>query len=115
MSTLTFKAVIGGVHFDPKKGSVKIQLEATSYVSLDDLTTLGPRDESVRITIESPQSRLAVEAFPLVPKIGDPATPDVAKLDEDSVKWLERAADELREPGEAADGVDNTEGEDKEA
>ena len=58
MSSITFKALIDGVHFDPKKGTVKIQLIAASHVSIDKLTTLGPRDESVQVTLESAQTKI---------------------------------------------------------
>ena len=64
MSTLTFKALIDAVHFDLKKGAVKIQLIATSYVSMDKLTSLAPADESVKITVEGAQTK--IEVFPLV-------------------------------------------------
>jgi hypothetical protein len=94
MSKLTFKAVIGGVHFDPKKGTVKIQLEATSYVSLDELTTLGPQDESIRITLESEQTR--IDEHPHAPTEGDPATPDAVGIDEEGAERLKKAAEELR-------------------
>jgi hypothetical protein len=97
MSSLTFKAVIGAVHFDPKKGIVKIQLEATSYVSLDELTSLGPRDESVRITLESEQTR--IDAPPLAPTEGEPS--DALGLDEEGAELLKKAADELRDPPDA--------------
>ena len=101
MSSLTFKALIGAVHVDPKKGTVKIQLEATSYVSLDELTTLGPRDESVQITLESEQTR--IDVFPLVPTEGEPATPDAVGIDEEEAEWLKKAVDKLEEPGEVVD------------
>jgi hypothetical protein len=41
---MKFKALIDGVHFDAKKGSVKIVLVGASHVSLDELTTLSPKD-----------------------------------------------------------------------
>ena len=75
MSALTFKAVIGGVHFDPKKGIVKIQLEATSYVSLDELTSLGPHDKSIRVRLESEQTKIV--------SVGDPIS-----IDEEAAKKL---------------------------
>jgi hypothetical protein len=59
MSTITFKALINDIHFDPKKGTLKIQLIAANYVSLDKLATLGPQDENVSVTLESAQTRLA--------------------------------------------------------
>jgi hypothetical protein len=103
MSSLTFKAVIGAVHFDPKKGIVKIQLEATSYVSLDALTSLGPRDESVRITLESEQTR--IDAPQLAPTEGVPAAPDAVGLDEEGAEWLKKAADGLEESGGVVDEI----------
>lgn len=101
MSSLRFKAVICGVHFDPKKGTVKIQLEATSYVSLDELTSLGPREEkeSIQITLESEQSK--IDAFPLVPTEGDPATSDAVGIDEEGAEWLKKAAERLRDEPDA--------------
>lgn len=108
MSTLTFKALIGAVHIDPKKGTVKIQLEATSYVSLDELTTLGPREESIRITLESEQTR--IEVHPLVPTEGGIATSEAMGIDEEGAEWLKKAADKLEEPeevvGETAEPLD---------
>jgi hypothetical protein len=59
MSTITFKALINDIHYDPKKGTLKIQLIAANYVSLDKLATLGPQDENVQVTLESAQTRLA--------------------------------------------------------
>ena len=86
MSSVTFKALIDGVHFDPKKGAVKIQLIATSYVSMDKLTSLGPADESVRITLESAQTKIA--------DVRDPTalSPEARVQGE---KWLEEGADVL--------------------
>ena len=80
MRSLTFKALIDGVHFDPKKGALKIQLIATSHVSMDELTSLGPADESVRITLEGAQTK--IDVFPLVP--GAEAAPEEEK-DEDRI------------------------------
>lgn len=99
MSALTFKAVIGGVHIDPKKGIVKIQLEATSYVPLDELTSLGPHDESIRVKFESEETRIG-KLGPLDPiTIDDEAAKNLkefaaARIDqreesEDEEKWLE--------------------------
>lgn len=67
--SLTFKAIIDGVHIDPKKGTVKIQLVATSSVSLDKLTTLSPKDESIHVTLESEQTK--IDVFPLTPEVGE--------------------------------------------
>ena len=97
MSSLTFKALIDGVHFDPKKGAVKIQLIATSHVSMDTLTSLGPADESVKITLESAQTK--IEVFPLVP--GTEAALDGSEKSaeelrgEDVVEEEEEEGDEL--------------------
>jgi hypothetical protein len=103
MSALTFKAVIGGVHFDPKKGIVKIQLEATSYVSLDELTSLGPHDESIRVRFESEQTK--IEVFPLEP----------ITIDEEGAKRLKEAARKLQnvaeEPRDEEKGLDEEDAE----
>ena len=107
MSSLTFKAVIGAVHFDPKKGTVKIQLEATSYVSLDGLASLGPQDESIRITLESEQTR--IDEHPLAPTTEEPATTDaVARTKEESEEWLKMEASRLRDSPDGEE--DETEG-----
>ena len=102
MSTLTFKALIDGVHFDPKKGAVKIQLIATSHVSMDKLTSLGPADESVRITLESAQTKIT--ASPLVPEAnpeggGGMVEEQLDQADEDEAEEQLDQADE----DEAAD------------
>lgn len=55
---MKFKALINGVHYDPKKGSVKIVLVGASHVSPDELTTLSPNDETIRVTLESEQTKL---------------------------------------------------------
>jgi len=60
MNTLTFKARIDGLHFDPKKGVLKIQLTAVTHVSLDKITTLGPSDEVIQFTLESEQTKIDV-------------------------------------------------------
>lgn len=88
MSSITFKALIDGVHFDPKKGTVKIPLVATSYVSMDKLVTLGPQDESVRVTLESEQTE--IESFPLVPPT----------LGEEEADKRKEAAERLSKEGE---------------
>ena len=98
MRSLTFKALIDGVHFDPKKGALKIQLIATSHVSMDELTSLGPADESVKITLEGAQTNINV--FPLVPE----AEEDKIELNQKvtleggkSEKWLKEAAEKIAE------------------
>jgi len=85
MSSLTFKALIDGVHFDPKKGALKIQLIATSHVSMDKLTTIGPHDESIRVILESEQTK--IDAIPLVPS--------ASVAIKGGEKWLKNAADVL--------------------
>lgn len=99
MSSLTFKALIDGVHFDPKKGAVKISLIATSHVSMDKLTSLGPADESVRIILESAQTKIT--------DVGDAIalSPEAKEAPEEGENWLEKAADELRGK-DAVEGVE---------
>lgn len=96
MSALTFKAIIGSVHFDPKKGIVKIQLEATSHVSLDELTSLGPHDESIRVRLESEQTRIDPTG-PII--IDGPIT-----IDEEGAKRLREAARLLRDDADIDKG-----------
>jgi uncharacterized protein YqhQ len=84
MSTITFKALINDIHFDPKKGTLKIQLIAATYVSLDKLATLGPQDENVQVTLKSAQTRLADEEDHIV-------------LGEEENAKLKAAAERLRE------------------
>jgi hypothetical protein len=93
MNSLTFKAVIGAVHFDPKKGIVKLSLEATSFVSLDKLTSLGPTDESIKVTLESPQTKIT--------NVGDPITPTeaVAKKLKEAAERLESEEERERQGG----------------
>lgn len=116
---MKFKALIDGVHFDPKKGTVKIALVATLHdVSLDELATIGPKDESIRVALESEQTR--IEASPLTP-YGRALEPDsreerelgapITLSEEEAVKFKE-AADRLEECDEEGDEV---EGADKEA
>ena len=105
MSALTFNALIGPVNFDPKKGAMKITLIAASHVSMDKLTSLGPADESVKITLESAQTKITV--FPLVPGA------EVAI--EGGEELLKKAADELRgEDAVEGDKDDEDEEEDDE-
>jgi hypothetical protein len=94
MSTLTFKALIDGVHYDPKKGTLKIQLIAASHISIDRLTTLGPGDENVNVTLQSAQVKIT--------DVGDPIElkePDA--IPKETEKWLEKAADEVGGKDEA--------------
>ena len=99
MSSLTFKALIDGVHFDPKKGVVKIQLIAASYVSMDRITSLGPGDESVKITLESAQTKIT--------DVGDAIrlSPEAKAACEEGENWLEKAAGELQGK-DKAEGVE---------
>ena len=55
---VTFKALLTDVHLNPTKGTVKIQLTPTSPVSLDKLSSLGPKDESIQVVLESAQTTL---------------------------------------------------------
>jgi len=89
MSAITFKALLTSIHIDPVKGTQKIQLIPTSYVSVDKLSSLGPRDESIRVTLESAQTRLDVDD-PIV--LGEEDV-GIKLLDK-----LEAAADDLRDP-----------------
>jgi len=99
---MKFEALIDSVHFDKKKGAVKIVLVGASHVSLDELTTLSPKDETIQVTLESEQTR--IEVFPLRPngvaiepgsreerELGAPIT-----LGEEEAVKLKEAADQLR-------------------
>lgn len=115
MSSLTFKALIDAVYFNPKKGAVKINLIASSHVSMDRLTTLSPSDKPIKITLESEQTK--IDVFPLTPgaQVSHP-------LDEDSLERLKDAEMELRKaqpfksilPTSSRDNLDKKEGEDEE-
>lgn len=140
MSSLTFKAVIGAVHVDPKKGIVKIQLEATSYVSLDELTSLGPQDESIRITLESEQTKIGdltstevslepgsreereLDKRPYLEKADLDDVPDDEGEEGNSInhiigekgaRWLKEAADRLKKDYVDDDGIER--GDDEES
>ena len=102
MSALTFNALIGPVNFDPKKGAMKITLIAASHVSMDKLTSLGPADESVKITLESAQTKIT----------GSPLVPGAEVVLEGGEEWLKKAAEELR--GEDAEEADNDEEDEEE-
>ena len=86
---MKFQALIDAVHFDPKKGAVKIVLVGASHVSLDELTTLSPKDETIQVTLESEQTKF--ELLPQPPNVGDPIT-----LDEEAVAKLDESTDGLR-------------------
>ena len=74
---MKFEALIDGVHFDPKKGSVKIVLVGASHVSLDELTTLSPKDQTIRVTLESEQTKLEVREPEKQPYLKEAAPDDV--------------------------------------
>jgi beta-lactam-binding protein with PASTA domain len=82
---MKFQAVIDGVQFDPKKGEVKLVLIGASHVSLDELTTLSPKGETIQVTLESEQ-----------PRISDVGAPRGEK----GAAWLEEAARKLGESEE---------------
>ena len=89
MSSLTFKAFIDGVHFDPKKGVIKINLIAPSRMSMDQLITLAPSDETIQVRLESEQTKFD----------GLPLTSDAQvsfTLDKDALEPLKDAEMELR-------------------
>ena len=91
---MKFKALIDGVHYDPKKGLVKIQFIA-NRVSLDELTTLSSKDESIHVTLESEQTKIGV------------FTPN-AIIDEEAAERLQEAADQLREVDVDGDEVEES-------
>lgn len=97
---MKFEAIIDGVHFDPKKGLVKIQLIA-NRVSLDELTTLSPKDESISVTLESDQTKIGV------------FTPN-AIINEEAAENLKKAAERLREGSEEEKNAENPKREIKE-
>lgn len=90
---MKFQALIDSVHIDPKKGSVKITLVAASHVSLDELTTLSPKEETIHVTLNSKQTK--IDVFPLAPNVGDPIT-----LDEEAATKLKEASEKLRDSEE---------------
>jgi hypothetical protein len=96
MSTITFKALINDLRYDPKKGSLKIQLIAANYVSLDKLATLGPSDENVQVTLESAQTELTDAR-------------DQIAIGEKGAAWLEEAARKLGDLEKTSDKKDNPE------
>jgi len=84
MRSITFKALLTSIHIDPVKGTQKIQLIPTSYVSVDTLTMLSLRDENIRVTLESAQIQIT--------DVGDPII-----LDEEAAEKLKDAAERLKE------------------
>ena len=109
---MIFKALIDSVHLDPKKGSVKIVLVLASHISLDELTTIGPRDETIRVTLESEQTKLEVrepEKQPYLKEADPDDVPDdegeegnstITLKGEDAVVKLKEAAERLKEGDE---------------
>lgn len=111
---MKFEAIIDDIHFNPKKGAVKIVLIATSHVSLDELTTLSPKEESIQVTLESEQTKIGV-----IPNHGtlESEERDVGlpiRLDEEAAKRLKEAADRLREGTEEEENAINLKREIKE-
>ena len=98
---MKFAATIDSVHYDSKKGAVKIALIATSHMSLDELTTLSPSDEPIQVTLESEQAKIGV------------FTPN-AIIDEEAAVKLKEAADRLREGSEEEENAVNLKREIKE-
>lgn len=94
MNSITFQALIDGVHYDPKKGIVKIQLIA-NRISVDKLTTLGPHDESITVTLKSPQTE--IEVFPLISNVREDGKTIV---DEKGAARLKKAATVVEDAGE---------------
>jgi len=84
MRSITFKALISSIHIEPVKGTQKIQLIPTSYISVDKLSSLGPRDESIRVTLESVQIKIT--------DVGEPIT-----IGEEAAEKLKDAAECLKE------------------
>lgn len=102
MSSITFNALIGSVHYDLKKGAVKINLIAASHVSMDRLTSLGPSDESIQVTLESAQTE--IEVFEPTPQKGAFSTPsskdpEATEKEDDLHSYPEEG--EVAEPEEA--------------
>jgi hypothetical protein len=83
MSSVTFKALIDTVHYDSKKGAVKVTLIGASHVSLDQLTTLSSKDETIQVTLESEQTKIG--------DVGDP----IHVNPEEAVETLKEAAERL--------------------
>ena len=98
MGRVTFKALIDGVHFDPKKGTVKIVLVGASHVSLDELTTLSSKDETIQVTLESEQTKIGV----FTPNSKDSITREC----EEAAAKLKEAAERLREGNVDGDEVE---------
>lgn len=96
---MKFQAFIDGIHFDPKKGAVKIVLIGASHVSLDELTTLSPKDEPIQVTLKSEQTKL--DATPLELDLRDPII-----IGEEAAVKLKAAADRLKEGDVDGDEVE---------
>ena len=84
---MKFEALVDGIRVDPKKGSVKIALIVDSHVSLDELTSLSTKDETIHVTLESEQTK--IEVFPPSPNVGDLITLE----DEEAAAELKEAAE----------------------
>ncbi|MEA1957591.1 MAG: hypothetical protein U9N01_04470 [Euryarchaeota archaeon] len=76
---------------------MKIALVALSHVSLDKLTTLGPKDESVRVRLESEQTKLPSGTDDVI---------DETNGDLGPFSLGERAAEKLKEAAERLSGED---------
>jgi hypothetical protein len=90
---MKFKALIDSIHYDPKKGAVKIVLIGASHVSLDELTTLSPKEEIIQDTFESAQTK--IDVYPLVPE-------DATTLDTETAEKL-RNSEEDASPNEVGE------------
>jgi len=113
MSSIIFKALIDSVHYDPKKGSVKIQLIGASHVSLDKLTTLAPKDEPVSVTLESAQTK--IEVFPLAPPedISEPSEGGEEEIIPELSATYAPSEEELNEPGQLDKFTEEPDGEEE--
>ena len=84
MTSITFKATLGTIQYDPKKGEAKIQLIGHSHVPLDKLSYLSPDGEPVSVTLESDQTK--IETFSLDIPEGI-AELQIVEKEKESVKW----------------------------
>ena len=93
---MKFKALINGVHFDQEKGTVEIALIATSYVSIDELVTIGQKDETIQVILESEQTKLEErepEKRPYLKEADPDDVPDDEGEEGDSKHWLQYKPD----------------------
>lgn len=93
---MEFEALIDSIHYDPKKGSVKMVLVGASNVSLDELTTLSLNDESVQVTLESKQTKIGVISNHGTIEIEENAGLQIT-IDEEAAVKRKEAAERLRE------------------